>query len=80
MYEELNYFWEKNQKLEFIPNQYDMVESYNHFTSNNFSKISLLFYGTYKESTICEKNHQILLYFKIISIYFLINNFNYILL
>ena len=48
MHDELNYFGNKNQKMNFYPNQYDMVMAYNYFTSiynsNNFSKISVLFY------------------------------------
>ena len=58
MHEELNYFGNKNQKLNFYPNQYSMVETYNYFTSiynaNNFSKISVLFYGTYINTTTCK--------------------------
>ena len=64
MHQELNYFGDKNQQSKFIPNQYNMFETYNHFitiyNSNNFSKISVLFYGTYKVSTICVKCHNIL--------------------
>ena len=68
MHEELNYFGDKNQRAKFIPNQYNMFETYNHFTtiynSNNFSKISILFYGTYKNSTICSICHQVLYNFQ----------------
>ena len=51
MHEELNYFGNKNQRLEGFPNQYDLFQAYSYFytnyNTNNFSKISLLFYGTY---------------------------------
>ena len=59
LHEEMNYFGNKNVRLNFYPNQYDVVQTYNHFTtiynSNNFSKISQLFYGTYINTTICMK-------------------------
>ena len=57
MHEELNYYGNINKRLEYIPNQYNIYESYNHFitnyNTNNFSKISLLFYGTYQNTTTC---------------------------
>ena len=34
MHEELNYFGNKNKRLEYIPNHYNMYETYNHFISN----------------------------------------------
>ena len=68
MHDELNYFGNKNKKMNFYPNQYDMVMAYNYFTtvynSNNFSKISVLFYGTYKNSTICRICKNILYNFQ----------------
>ena len=49
MHEELNYYGNVNKRLKYIPNQYNIYETYNHFitnyNTNNFSKISLLFYG-----------------------------------
>ena len=50
MHEELNYFGNKNQKSDLIPNKYDLLQTYSYFNSNynNFSKISLLFYNLYK--------------------------------
>ena len=57
MHEELNYYGNVNKRLNYIPNQYDIYETYKHFitnyNANNFSKISLLFYGTYKNTTTC---------------------------
>ena len=68
MHEELNYFGNINKRLKYIPNQYNIFETYNHFISNyntnNFSKISLLFYGTYINSTICKICKQILYNFQ----------------
>jgi ubiquitin C-terminal hydrolase len=68
MHQELNYFGDKNQQSKFIPNRCDMFETYNHFitiyNSNNFSKISVIFYGTYKVSTICVKCRKILYNFQ----------------
>ena len=68
MHEELNYFGDKNQRSKYIPNQYNLFETYTHFStiynSNNFSKISLLFYGTYKNSTICDKCQKVLYNFQ----------------
>ena len=68
MHEELNYFGDKNQRVNSIPNQYNMFETYTHFStiynSNNFSKISVLFYGTYINSTICDKCHYVLYNFQ----------------
>ena len=65
---ELNYLGDKKQRVQFIPNQYNMFESFTHFTlffiSNNFSKISVLFYGTHKNSTICDKCHKVLYNFQ----------------
>ena len=59
LHEEMNYFGNKNVRLNYYPNQYDMAQTYNHFitiyNSNNFSKISQLFYGTYINTTICCK-------------------------
>ena len=57
MHEELNYYGNVNKRLKYIPNQYNIYETYNHFitnyNTNNFSKISLLFYGTYQNTTTC---------------------------
>ena len=57
MHDELNYYGNRNQRLNYVPNQYNIYETYNHFIANynmnNFSKISLLFYGTYKNTTTC---------------------------
>ena len=68
MHEELNYFGNINKRLKYIPNQYNMYETYNHFISNyntnNFSKISLLFYGTYINTTICKVCKQMLFNFQ----------------
>ena len=59
MHEELNYYGDKNIRLKYTPNQYNIYETYNYFmtnyNTNNFSKISLLFYGTYKNTTTCLK-------------------------
>ena len=59
LHEEMNYFGNQNKRLNFLPNQYDMYNTYQYFyiiyTSNNFSKISLLFYGTYINITTCNK-------------------------
>ena len=64
MHDELNYFGNKNQRLKYMPNQYNIVYTYQHFTtnynSNNFSKISLLFYGTYINTTTCKKCGNVL--------------------
>ena len=68
MHDELNYFGDKNQRLNYYPNQYNMTMAYNYFTTvyntNNFSKISVLFYGTYKNSTICNQCKNILFNFQ----------------
>ena len=57
MHMELNYFGNRNKNLNYKHNQYNLKEAYNHFTTNyntnNFSKISLLFYGTYKNTITC---------------------------
>ena len=57
MHEELNYYGNVNKRLNYIPNKYNIYETYNHFitnyNTNNFSKISLLFYGTYQNTTTC---------------------------
>ena len=57
MHEELNYCGNVNKYSKYMPNQYNMYETYNHFNTNyntnNFSKISVLFYGTYKNATTC---------------------------
>ena len=57
MHEELNYFGDRNIRLKHIPNQYNIYETFNYFmtnyNTNNLSKISLLFYGTYKNTTTC---------------------------
>ena len=67
MHEELNYFGNKNLKFN-LPNQYNCFETYNIFNmeynSNNFSKISVLFYGTYINTTICQVCKQILYNFQ----------------
>ena len=59
LHEEMNYFGNKKIRLNYYPNQYDMFNTYQHFyttyNSNNFSKISLLFYGTYINTTVCKK-------------------------
>jgi ubiquitin C-terminal hydrolase len=59
LHEEMNYFGDKKIRLNYYPNQYDMFNTYQHFyttyNSNNFSKISLLFYGTYINTTVCKK-------------------------
>ena len=59
LHEEMNYFGDKKIRLNYYPNQYDMFNTYQHFyttyNSNNFSKISLLFYGAYIHTTICKK-------------------------
>jgi len=59
LHEEMNYFGNKKIRLNYYPNQYDMLNTYQHFyttyNSNNFSKISLLFYGTYINTTVCKK-------------------------
>ena len=68
MHEELNYFRDKYQNAKFIHNQHNMLETYKHFTtiynSNNFSKISVLFHGTYKNTIICDKCHKVLYNFQ----------------
>ena len=68
MHEELNYFGNKNQRLKYMPNQYNYYETYQHFTTNynanNFSKISLLFYGTYISTTTCKKCGTVLFNFQ----------------
>ena len=57
MHEELNYNGNKRKRLNFIPDQYNLYETYKNFitnyNTNNLSKISLLFYGTYKTTTTC---------------------------
>ena len=57
MHQELNYNGNINKRLKYIPNQNNMFEAYKYFianyNTNNFSKISLLFYGTYKNKYIC---------------------------
>ena len=57
MHEELNYCGNQNIRLKYAPNQFNIYETYTHFTTNynttNFSKISLLFYGTYINTTTC---------------------------
>ena len=62
MHEELNYYGNINKRLKYIPNQYNIYETYNHFitnyNTNNFSKISLLFYGTYQNTTTCLVCHK----------------------
>ena len=62
MHEELNYYGNVNKRLKYIPNQYNIYETYNHFitnyNTNNFSKISLLFYGTYQNTTTCLVCHK----------------------
>ena len=59
LHEEMNYFGNQNKRLNFLPNQYDMFNTYQYFltnyNSNNFSKISILFYGTYINITTCNK-------------------------
>ena len=59
MHEELNYYGNVNKYLKYTPNQYNIYDTYNYFitnyNTNNFSKISLLFYGTYKNTTTCLK-------------------------
>ena len=68
LHEELNYFGNKNQRLKYIPNQYNIFETFSHFNynynSNNFSKISVLFYGTYLNSTACQTCKNILYNFQ----------------
>ena len=68
MHEELNYFGNKNQRLEGFPNQYDLFQAYSYFytnyNTNNFSKISLLFYGTYMNTTKCNMCKKILYNFQ----------------
>ena len=57
MHEELNHKGNQNKQLNFIPDQYNLYETYKNFitnyNTNNLSKISLLFYGTYKTTTTC---------------------------
>ena len=59
LHKEMNYFGDRNIRLNCNTNQYDIVEAYNHFTttnnSNNFSKIYQLFYGTHISTIICTK-------------------------
>jgi len=68
MHEELNYYGNINKKLEYIPNQNNMYEAYKYFitnyNTNNFSKISVLFYGTYKNTTTCLVCKKQLYYFE----------------
>ena len=68
MHKELNYYGNINKKLNNNPNQYNLYETYNHFISNyntnNFSKISQLFYGTYKYTTTCNACKNELYYFQ----------------
>ena len=68
IHEELNYFGNKSLRLNYYPNQYNIFETYNYFTNNynfsNFSKISMLFYGTYINSTICRQCKNILYNFQ----------------
>ena len=58
MHKELNYYGDNNKKLNYNPNQNNIYETYNHFitnyNTNNFSKISLLFDGTYKNTITCD--------------------------
>ena len=59
-HEELNYFGDKMVPKNFLPpNNTLRVESYNYFNCSynltNFSKISLLFYGTYENVITCLK-------------------------
>ena len=74
LHEELNYFGNKNQESDLIPNKYDLLQTYNHFHSNynnnNSSIISMLFYGTYINTTKCSQCHKILYNFQK-------NNINY---
>ena len=57
MHDEMNYYGDINKRLNYNPNQYNLYETYNHFmtnyNTNNFSKISLLFYGTYINIATC---------------------------
>jgi ubiquitin C-terminal hydrolase len=57
MHDELNYYGNLNKRLNYSPNYNNMLETFNHFSlnynMNNFSKISLLFYGTYKNTITC---------------------------
>ena len=57
MHEELNHKGNQNKQLNFIPDQYNLYETYKNFitnyNTNNLSIISLLFYGTYKTTTTC---------------------------
>ena len=68
MHKELNYFGNKNQESEHIPNKYDLLQAYSYFHSNynnnNSSKISLLFFGTYMNTTKCNICKKILYNFQ----------------
>ena len=81
MHKELNYFGNINQRLKYIPNQYDLSQVYSYFSTNyntnNFSKISLLFYGTYINTTKCSVCQKILYIFqKFEFISFEMSNYN----
>ena len=81
MHDEMNYYGDINKRLNYNPNQYNLNETYNHFVTNyntnNFSKISLLFYGTYINSTTCFTCKKILYNFqKFEFISFSMENYN----
>ena len=54
---ELNYLGNINKRLTYMPNQYNIYDTYQHFitnyNANDFSIISKWFYGTYKNATTC---------------------------
>ena len=75
LHQELNYLGNKNQILNYNPNPFDINDTYKYFSnkynSNNFSKISQLFYGTNIIISICKKcNNKLYNYQKFELIYF----------
>ena len=57
IHEELNYLGDKTPQIIIQPNQFDRLSSFTYFNtiynSRNLSKISVIFYGTYENTTTC---------------------------
>ena len=68
MHKELNFNGNKNIKLDYLPNQYNVKECFSHFTNNynknNKSKVCSLFFGILKNSIKCQQCNNILYTFE----------------
>ena len=81
LHKELNFNGDKNKKLDYLPNQFNVEETFLHFNnnynSNNKSKISSLFFGTLKNSFECQNCKKVVCSFeKLEFVHFRMSNYH----